>query len=283
MLVSGGTLVFTEAMNADQAIELLASERATVFFGLGQNDVIAAALESGRTFPSVWFGTKGAEAAKVFPNVRYQMSPYGLTEGYAVVAMTSPSDPPQKQATTAGRIIEGDECRIVDPKTGRDVAEGEIGEAWIRGMVMRGYWNKPEESARAIDADGWLHTEDLLSRDGDGYVTFHGRLKLMLKVGGENVSIEEVERTVASHEAIAECGAVGVPDGKYTEVVRAYVVPAPNRALEEAELRGWLEERLARFKRPRDIIFVDALPKLGNGKLDRVSLAALANRADAAP
>jgi fatty-acyl-CoA synthase len=280
MLVSAGTLVFTEAMNADQARRLLASERATVFFGLGQTDVIAAALPAGETFPALWFGTKDGEAAgKVFPNVRYQMSPYGLTEGYAVVAITSPSDPPEKQATTAGRIIEGDECRIVDPRTGIDVARGEIGEAWIRGMVMRGYWNKPEETARAIDGDGWLHTEDLLSRDSDGYVTYHGRLKLMLKVGGENVSIEEVERTVASHDAVAECGAVGVPDRKYTEVVRVYVVPAPNHALAEGELRDWLKARLAQFKRPRDIIFLDALPKLGNGKLDRVNLAALASQA----
>jgi len=280
MLVSGGTLVFTEAVNVDQARQLLTSEDATVFFGLHQNEVIAAALEAGETFPSLWFGTKGTEAAaKVFPNVRYQMSPYGLTEGYAVVAITSPSDPPEKQSTTAGRIIEGDECRIVDPQTGLDAAPGEIGEAWIRGMVMRGYWNKPEETARAIDSDGWLHTEDLLSRDSDGYVTYHGRLKLMLKVGGENVSIEEVERTVASHEAIAECGAVGVPDRKYSEVVRAYVVRAANHPLEEDELRDWLKARLAQFKRPRDIIFLDALPKLGNGKLDRVSLAALANQA----
>jgi len=93
------------------------------------------------------------------------------------------------------------------------------------------------------------------------------------------VSIEEVERTVASHEAIAECGAVGVPDRKYSEVVRAYVVRAANHPLEEDELRDWLKARLAQFKRPRDIIFLDALPKLGNGKLDRVSLAALANQA----
>lgn len=276
MLVSGGTLVFTEAANVDQAMRLLAGESATIFFGLHHNEVIAAALGTGRTFPSLWFGAKSTEdARKVFPNVRYQMSPYGLTEGYAVVAMTSPTDPPEKQATTAGRILDGNECRIVDPETGRDAAPGEVGEAWIRGMVMRGYWNKPDETARAIDADGWLHTEDLLSRDRDGYVTYHGRLKLMLKVGGENVSIEEVERTIASHDAIADCGAVGVPDAKYGEVVRAYVVRAPDRALAEDALRDWLAARLAQFKRPRDLIFVDALPKLGNGKLDRVALAAL--------
>jgi fatty-acyl-CoA synthase len=103
----------------------------------------------------------------------------------------------------------------------------------------------------------------------------------MLKVGGENVSIEEVERTVAGHHAIAECGAVGVPDRKYTEVVRVYVVLAPDHPLEEDELRDWLKARLAQFKRPRDIIVLDALPKLGNGKLDRVTLAALANQAGA--
>jgi fatty-acyl-CoA synthase len=276
MLVNGGTLVFTEAANAKLGVELIASERATVFFGVYQNEVIEEALRTGRVLPSVWFGSKGTEEArKVFPNVRYQVGPYGLTEGYAVVAITSPSDPPDKQRTTSGRILEGDECRIVDPNTGRDVAPGQVGEAWIRGMVMRGYWNKPEETARVIDSDGWLHTEDLLSMDVDGYVKYHGRLKLMLKVGGENVSIEEVERTVASHDAVAECGAVGVPDKRKTEVVRVYVVLRPDHHLQEDELRAWLKPQLAMFKMPRDIIFVEELPKLANGKLDRVKMAEL--------
>jgi fatty-acyl-CoA synthase len=123
-----------------------------------------------------------------------------------------------------------------------------------------------------IDDDGWLHSEDLVVMDRDGYVSYAGRLKLMLKVGGENVSIEEVENVVAGHEAVAACGVVGVPDLRMDERVRAYVERRPGFDLEEDELRAWLEPRLARFKMPRDIIFVDAVPRLANGKIDRLEL-----------
>jgi fatty-acyl-CoA synthase len=123
-----------------------------------------------------------------------------------------------------------------------------------------------------IDADGWLHSEDLVVMDRDGYVSYAGRLKLMLKVGGENVSIEEVENVVAGHEAVAVCGVVGVPDQRKDERVRAYVERRPGFELDEDDLRSWLEPRLARFKMPRDIVFVDAVPRLANGKIDRLEL-----------
>jgi len=127
-----------------------------------------------------------------------------------------------------------------------------------------------------LDADGWLHSEDLVVMDRDGYVRYAGRLKLMLKVGGENVSIEEVENVVAAHEAVACCGVVGVPDPRKDEVVRAYVELRPGFDVAEDELRSWLETRLARFKMPRDIVFVHDVPRLANGKVDRVELARLA-------
>jgi fatty-acyl-CoA synthase len=104
----------------------------------------------------------------------------------------------------------------------------------------------------------------------------------MIKVGGENVSIEEVETTVASHDAIIDCGAVGVPDPRRQEVVRVYVERRAGKAIGEGELRSWLEARLARFKQPRDIIFVEALPRLANGKVDRVTLQQWANEERAA-
>ena len=212
------------------------------------------------------------------PNVDFTISPFGLTETYGPAGVTSPTDPADRRLSTSGRMLEGNELRVVDPETGRDVDPGQVGEAWIRGNVMRGYWNKPEESARAIDPEGWLHSEDLVSIDMDGYVTYVGRVKLMLKVGGENVSIEEVENVVGSHDAVAQCGAVGVPDRRKGEVVRVYVETRPEHPLDEAELRAWLEPRLARFKTPRDIVFVAELPRLANGKLDRVELQHLAER-----
>lgn len=273
MMVNAGTLVFTEAFNARLAAQLIDQEQATVFMGVLTHEVVDAALETGRVLSSLRVShLPNEDARKVMPNVDFTISPFGLTETYGPAGVTSPTDPADRRLSTSGRMLEGNELRVVDPETGRDVDPGQVGEAWIRGNVMRGYWNKPEETARAIDPEGWLHSEDLVSIDMDGYVTYVGRVKLMLKVGGENVSIEEVENVVGSHDAVAQCGAVGVPDRRKGEVVRVYVETRPEHPLDEAELRAWLEPRLARFKTPRDIVFVAELPRLANGKLDRVEL-----------
>jgi fatty-acyl-CoA synthase len=277
MMVNGGTLVFTEAFNASLAVDLMEREEASVFMGVLAQEVVAAAVETGRVLPSLRVShLPNDDARQVMPNVTFTIVPFGLTETYGPAAVTSPDDPAEKRLTTSGRMLEGNTVRVVDPETGHDAGAGEVGEAWIRGNVMRGYWNKPDESRRAIDQEGWLHSEDLVKVDADGYVTYVGRVKLMLKVGGENVSIEEVEAVVTSHEAVDECGAVGVPDPRKQEVVRVYVVIRTGQQLEEAELRPWLESRLARFKMPRDIVFVPELPRLANGKLDRVLLGQLA-------
>ncbi|MGF7237315.1 MAG: class I adenylate-forming enzyme family protein [Frankia sp.] len=274
MLVNGGTLVFTEAFNARLGAELIERERATVLFGVLPAEVVRAAIEDGRDLSSVRIAAvPNEDARRVMPNATFTFVPFGLTETYGPASVTAPDDPPDKQRTTGGRPLPGNEIRVVDPATGLDLPPGAVGEAWVRGNVMRGYWNMPEATARALDADGWLHSEDLITMDADGYVTFAGRLKLMLKVGGENVSVEEVERVVASHEAVAYCGAVGVSDQRKGEVVRAYVVVRPGHHLDADPLRSWLRTRLARFKMPRDIVFLDDLPRLSNGKPDRVSLA----------
>jgi fatty-acyl-CoA synthase len=137
---------------------------------------------------------------------------------------------------------------------------------------MVGYWNKPEETARALDKEGWVHSEDLLTVDAEGFVKYCGRIKLMAKVGGENVSLEEVEVVVTGHEAVTHCAAVRVADTRKVEGVRIYVVPRADMSISEAELRGWLKPRLAHFKMPREIVFVNELPRLGSGKLDRLTL-----------
>jgi fatty-acyl-CoA synthase len=273
MMVNGGTLVFTEAFNARLAAEMIAAERPTVMFGVLAEEVVDAALEKGLEFDSLRIAhAPNADARRIMPNATFSIVPFGLTETYGPAAVGCLSDPDDTRGVTSGRMLDGNVCRVVDPSTGADVAPGEIGEAWIRGNIMRGYWNKPEETARAIDADGWLHSEDLISMDARGFITYRGRLKLMLKVGGENVSIEEVENVVASHDAVAGCGAVGVPDARKGEAVCVYVALRPRHPVEEAELRAWLAPRLARFKMPREIVFVGELPRLANGKLDRIGL-----------
>jgi fatty-acyl-CoA synthase len=272
MLVNGGRLVFTEAFDPKLAVKLLDAEQPTIMFGVLAAEVIELALAQGLTFPSVKNApVPNEDGRKVMPNVETTIMPFGLTECYGPGAVSSIADPPEKLGTS-GRLLDGYELRVVDPETLRDVAPGQPGEAWLRGNVMQGYWNKPAETAKAFTADGWLRSEDLIAVDADGYISYVGRIKLMLKVGGENVSIEEVENVVMSHDAIHECGAVGVPDPRRQEVVRVYVAARPGHPVDEAELRPWLAERLARFKQPRDILFVEALPRLANGKIDRVTL-----------
>jgi fatty-acyl-CoA synthase len=272
MLVNGGRLVFTEAFDPKLAVRLLAEEQPTIMFGVLAAEVIELALAQGITFPSVKNApVPNADGRKVMPNVATTIMPFGLTECYGPGAVSSITDPPEKLGTS-GRLLDGYELRVVDPETLEDVEPGRPGEAWLRGNIMQGYWNKPVETAKAFTADGWLRSEDLISVDEDGYISYVGRIKLMLKVGGENVSIEEVENVVTSHECVAECGAVGVPDPRRQEVVRVYVAARPGHLIDEAELRPWLEARLARFKQPRDIVFVEALPRLANGKIDRVTL-----------
>jgi fatty-acyl-CoA synthase len=282
MLVNGGTLVFTEAFDPKLAVRLLEQEQPTIMMGVLAHEVVDEALAQGNTFPSLRTAHTPDEASrKVMPNVSFNIMPFGLTETYGPAGVASPSDPPEK-AGWSGRLLPGNIMRVVDPETLEDVAPGEPGEAWFKGNITKGYWNKPVETAKLINEDGWLRSEDLMVADADGYVRYVGRIKLMLKVGGENVSIEEVENVVESHAGVAECGAVGVPDPRRQEVVRIYVGRRKGHALEEAELRPWLEARLARFKQPRDIIFVDALPRLANGKLDRVTLADWAKEEQAA-
>lgn len=273
MLPIGGTLVFTEAFNTKLAVKLIQQEQATIFVSVLGKEVVMEAYEQGLTFPSIWLGHAHNEAAKiVMPNARFAFTPFGLTETYGPAAITSPNDPPDKLMVTGGRPLDGNEIRVVDPQTGRDVGPGEVGEAWVRGNVMLGYWNKPEETARALDAEGWVHSEDLVTVDEDGYVKYAGRLKLMVKVGGENVSLEEVENVVTCHEAVTHCAAVGIEDARKGEAVRIYVVNRNDLAVCEEELRLWLKPRLAHFKIPREIAFVPALPRLANGKLDRLTL-----------
>jgi fatty-acyl-CoA synthase len=283
MLMNGGTLVFTEAFDPKLAVRLIDQEQPTIMMGVLAREVVDEALAQGKTFPSLQTAHAPDEASRmVMPNVNFNIMPFGLTETCGPAGVSSPSDPPEK-IEWSGRLLPGNLLRVVDPETLEDVAPGEPGEAWFKGNITKGYWNKPVETAKLFTEDGWMRSEDLMVADADGYVRFVGRIKLMLKVGGENVSIEEVENVAEKHEAVAECGAVGVPDPRRQEVVRVYVGRRKGHTLDEAELRPWLEARLARFKQPRDIVFVDALPRLANGKIDRVTLARWAEDGTTAP
>jgi fatty-acyl-CoA synthase len=277
MLAQAGRLVFTEAFDPALAGQLVESERCTVLFGILANELVTTAWEAGRDFSTVRMSRPGGrDTDALMPNVSLIINPFGLTECYAAVTMCGPEDPGDKQRNTHGRPLRGQEIKAVDPETGIEVSPSTIGEAWVRGNTMTGYWKNPEATAKAIDDEGWVHSEDLISIDEDGYVTYANRLKLMLKVGGENVSVEEVEREILEHEAVMHCIVVGVPHPRKTQIGRAYVILHRGAEVDEAALLTWLGTRLARFKIPNEVIFVDAMPRLGSNKFDRVKIQQLA-------
>jgi long-chain acyl-CoA synthetase len=160
------------------------------------------------------------------------------------------------------------ELRIVDPVSGRELPPGAVGEVWMRGPnVMAGYANRPEETAAALTRAGWLRTGDGGYLDEDGYLFLTDRIKDMIVTGGENVYPIEVEEALSYHPAVAEVAVIGVPDERWGEAVTALVVSHPDGVTSAADLVAFARERLAGYKLPRSIDFVDELPRTPSGKV----------------
>jgi fatty-acyl-CoA synthase len=193
-----------------------------------------------------------------------QLSTFGATEGGGHISMSLPADPLELRVTTGGHPLPGMEARAIDPGTGEDRPAGQVGEVLYRGaMRFVGYYKNPELDAQTIDADGWFHTGDLGTVDADGRLTFRGRLKDMLKVGGENVAAPEVEAYLLTHPAVNIAAVVGVADARYTEVPAAFVELVPGAACSEKEIIGFCLGRISTFKVPRYVRFVDEWPMSG--------------------
>jgi len=196
---------------------------------------------------------------------------YGLTEAGPNTFWLPAADVRRKPGAVGFPLMHVD-VRVVHPD-GSECAPDEPGELLIRGPhVTPGYWNNPAATAEAI-RDGWLHTGDLAARDAEGYTTIVGRLKDMIISGGENVYPAEIESVMYRHPAIKEAALIGVPDARWGEVGRAIVVVEPGTALTAEALLAFLRERLAGFKVPKSVVFADALPKTGAGKIDKKALA----------
>jgi long-chain acyl-CoA synthetase len=198
---------------------------------------------------------------------------YGLTEttGAAVQldsADHDPGGPREHLLRSAGRPYPWVELRVVDPQSGSECGPGGVGEVWLRAPnVMAGYFDRPDETAAALTADGWLRTGDGGYRDEDGYLFLTDRIKDMIVSGGENVYPVEVEEALAQHPEVDQVAVVGVPDERWGETVKALVVPAPRAEPDPAELVGFLRARLASYKLPRIVELVDELPRTPSGKV----------------
>jgi long-chain acyl-CoA synthetase len=180
----------------------------------------------------------------------------------------APDGPREHLLRAAGKPLPWVELRVVDPQTGMDRARHEIGEVWVRAPnVMAGYFGRPHETADALTPDGWLRTGDGGYIDDDGYLFLTDRIKDMIVSGGENVYPVEVEEAIAHHPDVAEVAVVGVPDDRWGETVKALVVARSGRTPTADELVAFARERLAGYKLPRTIEFVDDLPRTPTGKV----------------
>ncbi len=198
---------------------------------------------------------------------------YGMTETSPVSLQTQTDAPLDKRVTTVGTIHPHQEVKLVDPSTGRVVARGERGELCTRGYsVMLGYWQNPEATGQAIDGAGWMHTGDLAQMDDDGYVAITGRIKDMIIRGGENIYPREIEDFLYTHPAISDVQVIGVPDDKYGEEVMAWVKLVDGQQLDEEALRAFCQGRIAHYKVPRYVKFVDAFPMTVTGKIQKFKM-----------
>jgi acyl-CoA synthetase (AMP-forming)/AMP-acid ligase II len=208
---------------------------------------------------------------------RVILTAYGLTESTGTITMCRQDDDPETISSTSGRAIDDIEVRVVD-ENNVEVPRGTAGEIVCRGYnVMPGYFADPVATADTIDDDGWLHTGDIGVMDTRGYVTITDRLKDMFIVGGFNAYPAEIENALLGHPAVAQVAVVGRPDERMGEVGHAFVVRRPGTSVESNEILEWARTRMANYKVPRGITFVEALPLNASGKVLKFELRELLN------
>jgi fatty-acyl-CoA synthase len=194
---------------------------------------------------------------------------YGQTEASPVITMHSPGDTLEQRSSTIGKVMPNAEVKIVD-STGATVPVGETGEICARGyLVMSGYDQDPEATARAVDNDGWLHTGDLAVMREDGHFHIRGRSKEMIIRGGENIYPAEIEAFLFTHPKVGEASVFGLPDLKMGEIVAAWVRPRAEQSLTVEEVRDYCKGKIAHFKVPQHVRIVDSLPMTVTGKIQK--------------
>jgi fatty-acyl-CoA synthase len=269
-LVSGACLVMLPTFDAGEALAAMEHERCTLVSG---NDTLFLMMMNHPDFDSRRLCLRGGWAAagpEVFRQAVERMGilelcfAYGLSEASPNVVLSDRRDPLETRIAGRALPLPGVEVRCVEPSTGVDQPADIPGEILVRGWnIMRGYYAKPEETDKAIDAAGWLHTGDLGSLGDDGRLRFVGRLKDMLRVGGENVAPAEVEEVLHGHPAVRKAEVIGVPDHRLGEVVAAYVQPREGATADPVELVEWCRARCASFKVPRYLRIVDSFEQIG--------------------
>ena len=202
---------------------------------------------------------------------------YGQTESSPVITQTRTDDPIELRVATVGRALPDVEVKIVDIESGEALPPGKQGELCTRGYhVMKGYYKMPEETARAIDSDNWLHTGDLAIMDENGYCKITGRIKQMIIRGGENIYPREIEEFLYTHPKVSDIQVYGVPDKKYGEQVMAAIILKKGMKMTEEEVRDFCRNKIANYKIPKYVAFVDGYPMTASGKIQKFKMREMA-------
>ncbi|KXP00080.1 long-chain-fatty-acid--CoA ligase [Tsukamurella pseudospumae] len=271
----GLTLTLIPRFDPRKALEVIARDRVTIFEGVPtMYSALVAAKQPGDDVSSLQVCASGGAALPLQVITDFEdafgaaiLEGYGLSETSPVACFNHPDKP--RKAGTIGTPIEGVEMRVVDD-SGRESPQGERGEVQVRGHnVMKGYWNLPEATAAAIDADGWFSTGDIGIVDEDGFFSIVDRKKEMIIRGGFNVYPREIEEVLYSHPEIAEAAVIGIPHAELGEEVGAAIALKPGATATVDELRQYVKDRVAAYKYPRHIWLLTELPKGATGKVQK--------------
>jgi fatty-acyl-CoA synthase len=283
-LASGAAIILPNwTFDARAALQAVEAERVTSLYGVPAMFIAELGLPEFGSFDLTSLRTGMMAGApcpvEVMKRVMDEMHcreltiGYGQTESAPVVTMSAVDDPVAIRVSTVGKALPCTEMKIVSPLDDSTVPAGEQGEVCARGyMVMKGYDDEPEATARAVDREGWLHTGDLGVMRTDGYIHLTGRAKDMIIRGGENVYPREVEEFLYTHPKVAEAQVVGIPDERLGEVVLAWIRLKTGQSATEDEICKFCEGQIAYFKIPRYIRFVDGFPMTVTGKIQKFKI-----------
>ncbi len=283
-LNSGACLVILEKYDPVNVMMAIEKERCTALYGV---PTMFIAVLDHPLFDKFDFSTlrTGIMAGSPCPvksmhevvdrmNMREITIVFGLTESSPGMTQTRFDEPSiEKKCSTVGRALPGVEVKLFNPDTGLECGVEEHGEVCCRGYnVMKGYYNMPEETAKAIDKDGWLHSGDIGKMDAEGYLSITGRLKDMIIRGGENVYPKEVEDFVHHMEGVQDVQVVGVPSKKYGEQVGAYIILKKGVQMTPEDVQDFCRGKIAWYKTPKYVAFVDEYPLTASGKIMKYKL-----------
>lgn len=282
-LTHGATMVYpADAFDPLAVLQTVEKERCTGLYGVPTMFIAELSHPDFATFDLSSLRT-GCMAGSPCPvevmkrviadmNMKDVTIAYGMTETSPVSFQTGEDDPLERRVSTIGRVQPHLECKAVD-LDGKTVPAGTPGELCTRGYsVMIGYWDDPERTAEAIDAEGWMHTGDLATIDAEGYGNIVGRLKDMVIRGGENVYPREIEEYLYRHPKVEEVAVVGVPDPKFGEEICAWVKLKPGESATEDEIKNFCKGQIAHYKVPRYVRFVTEFPMTVTGKVQKFQI-----------